>query len=263
MDRALARGEVTAVTAAWREAYVAAHVSRDWPGMLAVGDAALRAGRATGSARRLRAPRAARLSDRAAPRAPAGVARRRARGGRGLRPPGRSRRRAAGQGRGRAAGDPRRGRRPPPRPRAVVAAAAPAGPPGRGGSRRVVCSVRHEPIRAAHPRAAAGSRPLRAQYPEDGGPREGRRQEAPPALEDPQVPGDRPPPGGGRRDRRLRGEGERGRGDGRRRRAESPHHHRGGGAREDRPAARACSGASPRPWRWWTTPTTCTSSGAP
>jgi hypothetical protein len=49
MDRALARGETTAATAAWREAYVAAHLSRGWPGMLAVGDAALRAGRATGT----------------------------------------------------------------------------------------------------------------------------------------------------------------------------------------------------------------------
>jgi hypothetical protein len=49
VDRALARGETTAVTAAWREAYVAAHVSRGWPGMLAVGDAALRASRATGT----------------------------------------------------------------------------------------------------------------------------------------------------------------------------------------------------------------------
>jgi hypothetical protein len=49
VDRALARGETRAVTAAWREAYVAAHVSRGWPGMLAVGDAALRAGRATGT----------------------------------------------------------------------------------------------------------------------------------------------------------------------------------------------------------------------
>ena len=39
-----------AVTAAWREAYVAAHVTRNWPGMLAVGDAAVRAGRVTGSA---------------------------------------------------------------------------------------------------------------------------------------------------------------------------------------------------------------------
>jgi hypothetical protein len=49
MDEALARGETKAVTAAWREAYVAAHVSRGWPGMLAVGDAAVRAGRATGA----------------------------------------------------------------------------------------------------------------------------------------------------------------------------------------------------------------------
>jgi hypothetical protein len=49
MDRALARGEPTAATAAWREAYVAAHVSRGWPGMLAVGHAALRAGHATGA----------------------------------------------------------------------------------------------------------------------------------------------------------------------------------------------------------------------
>jgi hypothetical protein len=50
MDRALAGGERVAITAAWREAYVAAHASRDWPGMLAVGDAAMRAARATGSA---------------------------------------------------------------------------------------------------------------------------------------------------------------------------------------------------------------------
>ena len=49
MDRALARGDAAAVTPAWREAYVAAHVSRDWPGMIAVGDAAVRAGRATGT----------------------------------------------------------------------------------------------------------------------------------------------------------------------------------------------------------------------
>ena len=49
MDRALAQGDAPAAAAAWREAYVAAHVSRDWPGMLAVGDAALRAGRATGT----------------------------------------------------------------------------------------------------------------------------------------------------------------------------------------------------------------------
>jgi hypothetical protein len=49
LDRALARGETTAATAAWREAYVAAHTSRGWPGMLAVGDAALRAARVTGA----------------------------------------------------------------------------------------------------------------------------------------------------------------------------------------------------------------------
>jgi hypothetical protein len=49
MDRALAGGEAKAITAAWREAYVAAHVSRGWPGMLAVGDAAVRAGRASGT----------------------------------------------------------------------------------------------------------------------------------------------------------------------------------------------------------------------
>ena len=50
MDRALAGGDRVAITAAWREAYVAAHASRDWPGMIAVGDAAMRAARATGSA---------------------------------------------------------------------------------------------------------------------------------------------------------------------------------------------------------------------
>jgi hypothetical protein len=49
MDRALAQGDTQRAGAAWREAYVAAHVSRDWPGMLAVGDAALRAGHATGT----------------------------------------------------------------------------------------------------------------------------------------------------------------------------------------------------------------------
>jgi hypothetical protein len=49
MDRALAGGETAAAAAAWREAYVAAHASRGWPGMLAVGDAALRAARATGT----------------------------------------------------------------------------------------------------------------------------------------------------------------------------------------------------------------------
>lgn len=48
MDRALARGEARAAADAWREAYVAAHVGRGWPAMIAVGDAAVRAGRATG-----------------------------------------------------------------------------------------------------------------------------------------------------------------------------------------------------------------------
>jgi len=48
MDEALARGDVPGAHASWREAYVAAHVGRGWPGMLAVGDAALRLGRATG-----------------------------------------------------------------------------------------------------------------------------------------------------------------------------------------------------------------------
>lgn len=48
MDEALARGDVPGAQASWREAYVAAHVGRGWPGMLAVGDAALRLGRATG-----------------------------------------------------------------------------------------------------------------------------------------------------------------------------------------------------------------------
>ncbi|HEX5528302.1 MAG TPA: hypothetical protein VFZ82_02010, partial [Methylomirabilota bacterium] len=50
MDEALAQGDARAAQAAWREAYVAAHVGRGWPGMLAVGDAALRLGRHTGSA---------------------------------------------------------------------------------------------------------------------------------------------------------------------------------------------------------------------
>jgi hypothetical protein len=49
MDRALGRRDAPAAQAAWREAYVAAHVSHGWPGMLAVGDAALRLGRATGT----------------------------------------------------------------------------------------------------------------------------------------------------------------------------------------------------------------------
>lgn len=49
MDEAIARGDVAAAKAAWREAYVAAHVGRGWPGMLAVGDAAVRLGRAAGT----------------------------------------------------------------------------------------------------------------------------------------------------------------------------------------------------------------------
>lgn len=48
MDQALERADGPAVQLAWREAYVAAHVSRDWPGMLAVGDAAIRARGVTG-----------------------------------------------------------------------------------------------------------------------------------------------------------------------------------------------------------------------
>src|SRR4030095_4432052 len=43
MDQALKRGDAPATQAAWREAYVAAHVSRGWPAMIAVGDAAMRA----------------------------------------------------------------------------------------------------------------------------------------------------------------------------------------------------------------------------
>ncbi len=49
VDRALGQHDVAAAHAAWREAYIAAHVSRSWAGMLAVGDAALRVGRATKS----------------------------------------------------------------------------------------------------------------------------------------------------------------------------------------------------------------------
>ncbi|HEY7652627.1 MAG TPA: hypothetical protein VIG07_07375 [Methylomirabilota bacterium] len=49
MDQALERGDAPAAHAAWREAYVAAHVGRGWPGMIAVGEAALRVGRATGT----------------------------------------------------------------------------------------------------------------------------------------------------------------------------------------------------------------------
>jgi hypothetical protein len=39
-----------AAQAAWREAYATAHASHGWPGMIVVGDAALRLGRATGTA---------------------------------------------------------------------------------------------------------------------------------------------------------------------------------------------------------------------
>jgi hypothetical protein len=49
MDQALKRGDAPAAHAAWREAYVAAHVGRGWPGMVAVGEAALRVGHATGT----------------------------------------------------------------------------------------------------------------------------------------------------------------------------------------------------------------------
>ena len=49
MDAALARGDATTAQAAWREAYAAAHTGRGWPGMVAVGDAAIRLGRATGT----------------------------------------------------------------------------------------------------------------------------------------------------------------------------------------------------------------------
>lgn len=50
MDEALGRGDAAAAQAAWREAYATAHASHGWPGMMAVGDAALRLGRATGTA---------------------------------------------------------------------------------------------------------------------------------------------------------------------------------------------------------------------
>ena len=49
MDQAIDRGDAAAAQAAWREAYVAAHVSRGWPAMIAVGDAALRMGRIAGA----------------------------------------------------------------------------------------------------------------------------------------------------------------------------------------------------------------------
>ena len=48
MDEAIARGDLASAQAAWREAYAAAHVGRGWPGMIAVGEAALRLGRAGG-----------------------------------------------------------------------------------------------------------------------------------------------------------------------------------------------------------------------
>jgi len=59
MDQALGRHDAAAAQSAWREAYVAAHVSRTWAGMLAVGDAALRVGGATNAAE-LFEPRACR-----------------------------------------------------------------------------------------------------------------------------------------------------------------------------------------------------------
>ena len=130
-----------------------------------------------------------------------------------------------------------------------------------GRRRRVVCSARHDPRRAPHARAPARPRPLRAQYPEDGRPREGRRQEAPPPCQDPQVPGDRPPPGRGRRGRRLRGQGGRGRGDGRAPAcAISSSPPRWWGPRRSAGSS-ACSAASPRRWSWSTIPTTCASWG--
>ena len=49
MDQALKRGDASATQAAWREAYVAAHVSRGWPAMIAVGDAAMRASSLVGA----------------------------------------------------------------------------------------------------------------------------------------------------------------------------------------------------------------------
>ena len=49
MEQALARGDAATAQAAWREAYTAAHAGREWPGMMAVGDAAIRLGRATGT----------------------------------------------------------------------------------------------------------------------------------------------------------------------------------------------------------------------
>ncbi len=50
MDEAIAHGDLSGAQAAWREAYAAAHVSRGWPGMIAVGEGALRLGQAGGDA---------------------------------------------------------------------------------------------------------------------------------------------------------------------------------------------------------------------
>ena len=115
-------------------------------------------------------------------------------------------------------------------------------------------------VRPRHAGAAARPRPVRAQRPEDGRPRAGRRQEAPPPRQDPQVSGDRAPPGGGRGGRGLGGEGERSRGHGGGGDPQPPDHHRGRGAGEDRApvaGARAAAGdhgrrgqrgQRPRPW---------------
>ena len=59
VDQALQRGDLPAAQAAWREAYVTAHASHGWPGMIAVGDAALRVSRQAG-ARDVFEPRARR-----------------------------------------------------------------------------------------------------------------------------------------------------------------------------------------------------------
>ena len=127
----------------------------------------------------------------------------------------------------------------------------------------MVCSPRHDARRDPHARAPARPRPLRAQHREDGGLGQGGGQEAPAAFQDPQVPGDRAPPDRRGRRRDLLRQGGRGRGDGGRRHPQHPDHHRGRRAREDRPAARACSSARPRRWSSWTIPTTCASWGRP
>lgn len=49
MDRALGGDDAPGAQAAWREAYVTAHVTHAWPGMIAVGDAALRLGQVAGA----------------------------------------------------------------------------------------------------------------------------------------------------------------------------------------------------------------------